>query len=86
MSSQRSNTSTRIRKTAGHAIFQCEAIELIDREKRIQLFREKIGWVDEGNGKGHYESLKMEILHKDYGGRLDMDTIFLNPILLRVST
>jgi len=84
MSSQRSNTSTRIRKTAGHSIFQCKAIELVNQEKRIELFHAMIGWVDEGNGKGHYDSLNVEILHKDYQGHFDMNTIFLNPILLRV--
>ena len=85
MGTQRSNTSTRIRKIAGHAIFQCPGSDLISSTKRAELFRNKIGWVDDGNGKGHYDPLSVEVLHKDYHGRFDVDTIFLNPILMRVS-
>jgi hypothetical protein len=86
MGTQRSNTSTRIRRTAGHAIFDCQGSDLLSSAKRKELFRKKIGWVEEANGKpAHYEPLKNEVVHKDYQGRLDMDTIFLSQVIMRAS-
>ena len=43
------------------------------------------GWVDDGNGKGHYDPLSVEVLHKDYHSGFDVDTIVLNLILMWVS-
>ena len=82
---QRSNTSTRIRKQAGHSIFNCLASDLHSSETRYNKFRQKIGWVENNVGKNHYETWKVEILHKDYGGAFDINGVFLNPVLMKVS-
>lgn len=82
MGTQRSNTSHRIRKIAGPAIFDCTSSDLATSAKRKELFQQRIGWVED---KGHYTALEVDILHKDYKGRFDLETIFLNPILMRVS-
>ncbi|KAJ7485738.1 hypothetical protein FB451DRAFT_1392463 [Mycena latifolia] len=84
MSSQRSNTSTRIRRVAGHAIYDCSAADLLDPSARRQ-FREEIGWYEfeDGDG-GEYASLDVPILHKDGSKVYDIHTCFLNPVLMRL--
>jgi hypothetical protein len=87
MSSQRSGTASRLRRQAGPAIFDCKSGDLLSPESRLR-FREKIGWVeahDDACG-GHYDTWKVEILHDDYQGSFNKDTVFRNSILLRVRT
>ena len=82
---QRSNTSTRIRKQAGHSIFNCLASDLSFAEGRYDKFRGRIGWVENQDGHNHYETWAVEILHKDYNGAFDINRVFLNPVLMKVS-
>jgi hypothetical protein len=85
MMTQRSNTSTRVRKQAGHSIFDVKAEELSDPQMRYDKFWEKIGWIMRENGTKFYETWAVEILHKDYSGSFDINRVFLNPELMRVS-
>src|ERR1700733_1440008 len=77
MMSQRSNTSTRLRKQAGHAIFSCQGSDLTSAQNRYDKFRAKIGWVNSQNGNSYYETWKVEILHKDYNNEFDINRVFL---------
>lgn len=85
MMTQRCNTSTRVRKQAGPSIFSCSAQDLDKSETRYEMFRERIGWVRRDSGDV-YETWAVEVLHKDYQGSFDIDTVFLNPILMRVNS
>ncbi|KAJ6452036.1 ribonuclease H-like domain-containing protein [Mycena vitilis] len=85
MNSQRSNTSTRVRKTAGASIFDCSPVDLLTAEARDKKFRDKIGWyVEEEGSAGDYSSLDVAILHLDWKGEYDIDTCFLAPCLMRL--
>lgn len=85
---QRSNTATRVRKTAGPSIFNCRPADLDTMQKRIENFQGKIGWVPVStggsSGKGRYDHWAVEILHENYRGSFDINSIFRSPILLRV--
>ncbi|KAF8994668.1 hypothetical protein BDQ17DRAFT_1251509, partial [Cyathus striatus] len=84
MKSQCSNTSSRLRRQCA-ALFDIESeSDLLDADLRREKFKERIGWVDSGHGRGSYSSVDVEILHKDYKGVFDYDTIFRNPILMWV--
>lgn len=85
MMDQRSNTSTRLRKYSGATIFDCAATDLSTSDNRYETFRRKIGWEPQQNGSFIYETWNVEILHKDYQGEFDINRVFLNPALLRVS-
>ena len=65
MMTQRSNTSTRVRKQAGPSIFACRAQDLEKPETRYEMFRERVGWVRRDSGD-IYETWAVEVLHKDY--------------------
>jgi len=82
MSQQRSNGSSRVR-SAGPTIFNCLPDDFMAAETRRLMFRELIGWT-EVDGQGVYQPLA-PILYKNYAGQHDRDTIFLNPILMKVS-
>lgn len=89
MMTQRSNTATRVRTQAGSQIFKCEATDLKTAEKRYRTFKGKIGWREfEEDGKKVvvYDLWNVDILHRDFGGSFDINTVFLNPVLMRVST
>ena len=58
---------------------------MLQADIRKEKFRGRIGWVNNGQGVGSYSSVDVEILHKDYSGSYDIQTAFLNPILMRVS-
>ncbi|KAJ7601707.1 hypothetical protein DFH06DRAFT_1352165 [Mycena polygramma] len=84
VNSQRSNTSTRVRKTAGASIFDCSPVDLLTAEARDKKFRDKIGWYVEDGSAGAYSSLDVAILHLDWKGEYDIDTCFLAPCLMRL--
>ncbi|KAF8585389.1 hypothetical protein K439DRAFT_1343556, partial [Ramaria rubella] len=83
MSQQRSNRSTRIHCEAGMAIFKCLDKDISNSFQHREKFKELIGWTADANGSGRYKALA-PILYKDYQGRHDKSTIFLNPILFWV--
>ncbi|KAJ7145982.1 hypothetical protein C8R44DRAFT_595045, partial [Mycena epipterygia] len=92
MSSQRSNTSTRIRRVAGTSIYDCSAGDLLTPGSRHQ-FREEIGWFeveDDGNKEsagvahGEYASYDIPILHKNGSKTYDIHTCFLGPAPMRL--
>jgi hypothetical protein len=85
MSTQRSNTVTRLRKQAGPAIFSCDVLDLHSATSRAQ-FREHIGWINDSqhSQKGYYDTWNVKVLHANYNGRFDIDNIFRSPVLLRV--
>ncbi|KAJ7760760.1 hypothetical protein B0H14DRAFT_2461105 [Mycena olivaceomarginata] len=84
VTSQRPNTSTRMRRTAGAAIFDCSPADLLVPEDRLKQFRDQIGWYVDDAGSGAYSSLDVPILHADWAGEYDFKTCFLNPCLMRV--
>ena len=81
---QRSNTSNRLRHHCS-SIFGSPA-DMADPAQRKAKFRDRIGWVPNESGGGKYSSVDVEIIHKDYSGNFDLSKIFLNPILMAVST
>lgn len=84
VTSQRSNTSTRLRKAAGADIFDCKSTDLLSPSVRLKKFRDDIGWYVEEGSSGGYSSLDVPILHRDWNGKYDIKTCFLNPALMRV--
>ncbi|KAJ7076257.1 hypothetical protein B0H15DRAFT_805705 [Mycena belliarum] len=84
VTSQRSNTGTRLRKIAGAAIFDCSPTDLLVSDVRLEKFREQIGWYVEEGASGAYSSLDVPILHKDWSGEYDIKTCFLNRCLMRL--
>jgi hypothetical protein len=83
MSQRRSDTATRVRRQAGPSIFGCSLNVLLSPDDRDAMFRKKIGWVERGGG--YYDTWAVEVLHKDFNGSFDIDSVFLNPVLLMVS-
>jgi len=84
MKAQRSNTATRLRRHCA-ALFGVSESNMLQPDIRREKFRGRIGWVDNGQGAGSYSSVDVEILHKDYSGSYNIETAFLNPILMWVS-
>jgi hypothetical protein len=84
MNAQRSNTASRLRRHCA-VLFGVSECDMLKADIRKEKFRERIGWVSNGQGAGSYSSVDVEILHKDYSGSYDIQTAFLNPILMRVS-
>lgn len=88
MMCQRSNTATRIRAQAGCQIFDCNPMDLRTPEKHYEKFKSRIGWREveiEGKKVEQYETWNVEVLHSSYNGAHDIRTVFLNPVLMRVS-
>ncbi|KAK7059477.1 hypothetical protein R3P38DRAFT_2758910 [Favolaschia claudopus] len=80
---QLGNTSTRLRRTAGAAIFNCGATDLLSPDARSSKFRELIGWRVEERTGGTYSTLDVPVLHEGWGGEYDYQTCFLNKMLMR---
>lgn len=88
MTIQRSNTATRLRTQAGSQIFKCDLVSLKTAARRYQTFKNMIGWREvesEGQTVVVYDTWDVEILHSTFHGALDIHTVFLNPVLIRVS-
>ncbi|KAJ7744403.1 hypothetical protein B0H16DRAFT_1463279 [Mycena metata] len=83
MSDQRSTMSHRIRRAAGPDIFGCTSQQLLTSASRAENFHKRIGWVPDPENAtgGKYDPWIVEILHKDYEGKFDRDTVFLSPTL-----
>lgn len=64
MAAQHSNTSSRLRHQCA-AIFKVDPLDMLDSQKRKEMFRERIGWVVNEQGSGSYSSVDVEIIHKD---------------------
>jgi hypothetical protein len=79
------NTASRIHNHCA-AILQIPEVDLMNVEHWKAKFRDWIGWVDNGVGGGSYSTVDVEILHKNYGGEYLLLSIFLNPILMGVSS
>ncbi|EGO25328.1 hypothetical protein SERLADRAFT_407760 [Serpula lacrymans var. lacrymans S7.9] len=80
MQEQRSNTATRLR-SRGATIFNCTEEDLRISRKRCAKFSEDIGRVENANGTSTYHPWNVSVLHRNYKGRFDIQTVFLNPIL-----
>jgi hypothetical protein len=81
MGFERSVAVRRIRKEVGDKIFGCESGLLCDDGERGE--HEKLGAL--GLQPGADDVFNVEILHSDYLGEFDINTIFLNPVLMQVS-
>lgn len=81
MSTERSVAARRIRKQVGDEIFGCERSILCDDDQRGQ--HADLGALGLQPGSDNF--FNVEILHTDYAGQLDINTIFLNPVLMQVS-
>ncbi len=57
---------------------------MLKADVRKEKFQGRIGWVINSQGVGSYSSVDVEILHKDYSGAYNIQTAFLNPILMWV--
>ncbi|TFK47053.1 hypothetical protein OE88DRAFT_1739078 [Heliocybe sulcata] len=90
MGEQHSNTSTRLRRhivdvfDAGLPGVVVKAVDLVSSGGRQEKFRHLIGWVVGSEGQGSYANLDVAVLHKDYKGKFDTNTVFLNPLLMHV--
>ena len=82
---QRSNTSSHVHKVAGPAIFGCTPEALHTSSTQYENFHSQIGWVLHEDGTSSYNTWAAEILHKDYNGYFNINIIFLNPKLIKVS-
>jgi hypothetical protein len=81
MSSERSVAVRRIRKDIGPKIFECT-------HKVIDSHRERGDHANlgaRGLQTGADDYFNVDILHSNYSGKFDINTIFLNPILMQVS-
>jgi hypothetical protein len=85
LKTERYNTASRIRNHCA-VILQVPEVDLMDTDVRKVKFRDRIGWVNSESGGGSYSTVDVEILHKDYSGEYSLASIFLNPILMGVST
>ncbi|KAJ7633299.1 hypothetical protein B0H17DRAFT_961776, partial [Mycena rosella] len=81
MQNQRSNTHTRLRSQCGPEIFDCTAIDLFSIESRRDKFRQMIGYVERDDGSARYDRFNVPLLHKNYNGSFDIETVFRGPIL-----
>lgn len=81
LNAQRYNTATRIRHSCASILGVSES-DLLEPAVRKTKFREQIGWVNES---GHYSSVDVPILHKDWHGEYSLSSVFLNPKLMGVS-
>lgn len=76
----------RIRREAGSAIFNCTPGDLASPQRRLEVFGEMVGLPESFRAtKKEYSCFNNAVLHKDYEGRMDIDNIFMNPVLMRVS-
>ncbi|EGO30798.1 hypothetical protein SERLADRAFT_404811 [Serpula lacrymans var. lacrymans S7.9] len=75
-----SNTATRL-QSRGAIIFNCMEEDLRVSRKQCAKFSEDIGWVENANGTSTYHPWNVSVLHRDYKGHFDIQTVFLNPIL-----
>jgi hypothetical protein len=83
MNEQKSNISSRLRKTVAPIVFECSAVDLSSSTER-EKFKAKIGWVDDGDNQGHYDTWNVEILYKENEKEYDKSAIFLNDALMQV--
>ena len=79
------NTASRICNHCA-VIFQVPEVDLMNAEVQKAKFCDRIGWIDNENGGGSYSTVDVEILHKNYSREYSLSSIFLNPILMGVST
>ncbi|KAJ6453503.1 hypothetical protein C8R45DRAFT_945039 [Mycena sanguinolenta] len=84
VTSQHPNTSTRLRRAAGPAIFDCGAADLLDSEVRLRKFRDQIGWYVDKEGSGAYSTPDVPILHAEWSGEYNIKTCFLGRSLMRL--
>ncbi len=85
MKAQRSNTATRLRRHCA-ALFGVTDADMLKADIRKEKFRGRIGWVENDQEVGSYSSIDVEIIHKDYSGSYNIQTAFLNPVLMWVSS
>ncbi|KAJ6528490.1 hypothetical protein B0H19DRAFT_1243025 [Mycena capillaripes] len=81
MGTQHSNAAGRLRRECGPEIFDCTAADLSTSEARRDKFHEQIGYVEDAEGKPHYEAFNVDLLHKDYNGSYNIKTVFRSPAL-----
>jgi hypothetical protein len=82
MSSERSTAVRRIRKDIGFKIFDCSQDIIENDTERGE--HPKLGV--RGLQPGTVDYFNVEILHSNYSGKFDIDTVFLNPLLMQVSS
>ncbi|KIJ58810.1 hypothetical protein HYDPIDRAFT_171095 [Hydnomerulius pinastri MD-312] len=84
MSTQRSNAASRLRSRLGPLIYDCSETDFSSPERRKEKFRNMIGWSENSKGQWMYSQWRVEVLHRDYDGKRNVKTIFLNPKLMKV--
>ena len=79
---ERSTAVWRISKDVGFKIFNCskDIIENDDERGEHPMLGAR------GLQPGTVNYFNVEILHCDYSGKLDINTVFLNPLLMQVSS
>lgn len=85
MSTQRSNTATRVRKTCGPAIFDTTTSVMASAAERRDKYRHDIGWTENADGTGGYDPLNVKILHDEFSNEFDWSHAFMNPRLMQAS-
>jgi hypothetical protein len=92
MGSQRSNMAHRVRKEAGPEIFNCSVMDLLESKRRNTARNRCLIGLTEASSvpsSDEYDFMNIELLHKpedwDGGsGKLNVNSVFLNPILIKV--
>lgn len=65
-------------------MFGVGMVDMLRSSTCKEKFHEKIGWTVNDQGEGSYSSVDVEILHKDYAGKYNLRTAFLNPLLMQM--
>lgn len=88
MSSQRSNTRTRIRGPALENIIADDhhRKDFATPEKRLSAFGSLLGCTDASHGGKRYLTWDVPLLHEDESSSLDFNKVFKNPVLPKVPT
>jgi hypothetical protein len=82
---QRSNAAHRVRMDAGPAIFDITESDIRKASTRAtSINRLRIG-LAEHPSSASYDPFNLEILHFEWYGKMDINKIFLNPILMWAS-
>ena len=79
LNAQRYNTATRFRRHCASILGVTDG-DLLKSADRLQ-FRNRIGWVLNGNGGGSYSSVDVELLHHEFNGKFNISSVFRNKIL-----
>ncbi|KAF8523302.1 hypothetical protein BU17DRAFT_85998 [Hysterangium stoloniferum] len=84
MNQARSDAIAHVHRICGLRLFNISNMaDFANHNWREKNYREFIGWVEGDNGKSYYEPFA-PILHHNYCGKIDINKLFLNLVLIQV--